>query len=509
MQGAVNRKLADERRVKVLYDLEILDTDAERQFDEIAELASIICGTPIALVSLIEYDRQWFKSRVGINVHETPRDVSFCDFAIRSNDVMVVPDASKDARFCENPLVTGDLHVRFYAGAPLTSHEGVNIGTLCVIDRVPREMTEDQSRALAILSRQVMARFEMGRLNASITEAHAQFAATVALAQESEHLLTQSLGVMNEGFVVQDVNGAILLCNDRACDILGLSRDQLCQRASIDPRWRCIREDGSPFPGEEHPAMIAIRNRVDVKDTVMGVHHADGRLVWININVSLMRSRRDNRLKGVLCTFTDITQRCKVEADVRKQVAELQATKAQLERQRRELEDANQRLQSLAASDGLTGLLNQRMFQQVLELGPARGGQLSLLLIDVDEFKEYNDSFGHVAGDDLLRQLAGLLSDTIRDHDQVFRCGGDEFAVVMPIGIDTAMQVAKRIVDNVRKANWEHRPVTVSIGVAWASELNYSDSKLAQRADAALYQTKARGRDGYCRFVEPGVVIED
>ena len=77
------------------------------------------------------------------------------------------------------------------------------------------------------------------------------------------------------------------------------------------------------------------------------------------------------------------------------------------------------------------------------------------------------------------------------------------------IGIDTAMQVAKRIVDNVRKANWEHRPVTVSIGVAWASELNYSDSKLAQRADAALYQTKARGRDGYCRFVEPGVVIED
>ena len=151
-------------RLATLRAYEILDTEPEEEFDELAWLASQVCQTPIALVSLVDEDRQWFKARVGLEAFETPRRISFCGHAILGSDTLVVPNALEDPRFCGNPLVENDPRIRFYAGAPLRAPDGQKLGTLCVIDRVPRQLSESQLEGLERLSRQVMHQFELRQL---------------------------------------------------------------------------------------------------------------------------------------------------------------------------------------------------------------------------------------------------------------------------------------------------------------------------------------------------------
>jgi len=150
-------------RLRALRSYKILDTQPEKLFDELTQLAALICGVPISLISLLDTDRQWFKSRFGLDVKETPRAQAFCTHAIMQPEMFVVPDAAKDERFAQNPLVTGDLHIRFYAGTPLATRDGHLLGTLCVIDHQPHTLTDAQTKALEILSRLVVANFELRR----------------------------------------------------------------------------------------------------------------------------------------------------------------------------------------------------------------------------------------------------------------------------------------------------------------------------------------------------------
>ena len=159
-------------RLHELQSYDILDTLPERVYDDIARLASYICGTPIALVSLIDRERQWFKARVGLDATETPREVAFCAHAILQPDrPLIVPDSSLDARFADNPLVTGAPHVGFYAGAPLVTPDGFPLGTLCVIDHEPRTLTTQQTDALTTLARQVVEQFVLRRNLKSLEDA--------------------------------------------------------------------------------------------------------------------------------------------------------------------------------------------------------------------------------------------------------------------------------------------------------------------------------------------------
>jgi GAF domain-containing protein len=150
-------------RVAALHNYAILDSEPEQAFDDLVLLASFICKTPIALISLVDEDRQWFKSKVGVSISETSREIAFCATAIQQPDVFVVPDTLNDERFRNNPLVVSEPKVRFYAGAPLIDGEGNALGTICVIDRIPREFGPDQQAALKALSRLVLAQLEFRR----------------------------------------------------------------------------------------------------------------------------------------------------------------------------------------------------------------------------------------------------------------------------------------------------------------------------------------------------------
>ncbi len=158
MRSVLSESSEESRRLRALKATNLLDTSAEARFDRITRMAQNAFGTKIALVSLIDADRQWFKSNIGLDATETSRDVAFCDHAIRTpNNITVILDASKDSRFSENPLVTGDPNISFYAGAPLVTDDGHALGTLCVIDTEPRsEFRPEQAQLLSDLAETVM-----------------------------------------------------------------------------------------------------------------------------------------------------------------------------------------------------------------------------------------------------------------------------------------------------------------------------------------------------------------
>ena len=179
------------KRLKVLWQYEVLDTVPEEVFDDLTELAARICEAPIAMISLVDEDRQWFKSKLGITLSETSRDISFCAYAITQPGLFIVPDAAVDRRFANHPFVIAEPRIRFYAGAPLITPDGHALGTLCVLDKVPRDLTHDQRQALRILAHHVVSQLELrrhsrelrksrtqaGRLQRDLDKARAQLAA--------------------------------------------------------------------------------------------------------------------------------------------------------------------------------------------------------------------------------------------------------------------------------------------------------------------------------------------
>lgn len=162
----------EKKRLKILWQYEVLDTVPEEIFDDLTELAARICDAPIALISLVDENRQWFKAKVGVSVKETSRDISFCAHALMQQGLFIVPDATKDERFARNPLVTSEPRIRFYAGAPLITPDGHALGTLCVIDKVSRELRPEQQQALTVLSRLVMTQLELRRHARELASAH-------------------------------------------------------------------------------------------------------------------------------------------------------------------------------------------------------------------------------------------------------------------------------------------------------------------------------------------------
>ncbi|MBD2770081.1 GAF domain-containing DNA-binding protein [Hymenobacter sp. BT664] len=192
----------EEERLEVLQSYNILDTDPEQVFNDLAQLAAIVCDTPMALLCLVDGERQWFKAQVGLEVTQGSREYAFCQYAMQAPDVYEVADATVDARFAEHPLVTGDSNIRFYAGAPLVAHEGKPLGVLCALDTVPRELTTDQREALRILARQVMAHLELRRTRLQLEDERQKLNGILRMANNSGEALYNTS--RKEIFVKQD-----------------------------------------------------------------------------------------------------------------------------------------------------------------------------------------------------------------------------------------------------------------------------------------------------------------
>jgi PAS domain S-box-containing protein len=227
-----------------------MNTPPETALDDLTLLAAHICATPIAMITLVDAERQWFKSRVGIAVVETPRLVAFCAHTITQRDLFVVPDACADARFASNPLVTAEPHIRFYAGAPLITHDGHALGTICVIDHVPRELTPDQQLALRVLARHVATQCDLRRAIGELKAARDQLERDVAERTKqlsaSETRLRTIIESEPECVKLLAADGTLLEMNPAGLEMLGA--------ASVEQvRGQCVLN----LISEEHRAAFA------------------------------------------------------------------------------------------------------------------------------------------------------------------------------------------------------------------------------------------------------------
>ena len=450
-------------RLACLRALAVLDSAAEPEFDALVAVASSVCGTPISLVSLVDADRQWFKARHGLDgVAQTPRDQAFCAHAILQDEILVVPDASADERFKGNPLVTADHGIRFYAGAPLRMSGGEMVGSLCVIDRQPRQLDAKQLDILRQLA-QAAARALEGRQAAHLLARHTilldttlDAIADAVLTFDAAHLLTW----MNPA--------AEALLGRGAAEVTGWPVDRLLplQGPGLSEGWGpLLRATG---------AGQAVTLPADAE-----LHRPGAPAAALAGTVSPLRSAADDahtRPEGIVVVLRD-------ESAARQ---------------------ASREIQHRATHDTLTGLVNraefERRLQQRLAIASTGTAEDCAVFIDLDHFKMVNDSCGHAAGDRLLQQVAAMLRDCVRASDTVARMGGDEFAILlcqcpMPVALRLGEQFCQRLEAFRFQADGQRMQIGASIGIAPVGDTLDTVAAVMQAADECCYVAKHGGRN--------------
>jgi len=608
--------MTEEERLAALIELDLLDTPQEQEYDDLVRLASALCGTPISLVSLVDENRQWFKAVHGLAARETHRNVSFCAYAILQTDLFVIEDATKDARFVDNSLVTGDPHIRFYAGVPLEAPGGAAIGTLCVIDTIPRQLNSSQREALSILGAQVKARMELrlkqklllqkqqelewslgeNRQLCSTLKAtndlfrsfmdHGPFASYIKnadgdmlfynryLAEKNgvseqawlglkDHEIwpdtvaakfrKDDLKVLEGGVPVEDddvsptPDGSLVFwkslkfpCTDAdgACQIAGISIDvtrDVMREADLEnalrekdllttqleasqhmfrsfmensPNHAWVKDDQvhfvfynrevSKFFGVSPTEWLGCSVYDIVPYSEANAYLAQDRQVLAggqNLETVDEIADKDgalHQLRSIKFSYKDLhgrTMLAKISQDITEQL-----------RQAESLAQANAQLELVATTDFLTGLYTRRFFSTRAEVEfsdwKRHSSPLSLVIMDVDNFKQRNDSYGHAAGDEALTLIGRNLKRCIRSSDTAARMGGEEFAMLLPHTDATgAMELAKRFQQMLGEDDCSPLPLTVSIGVATVVDGDRNWESLLSHADEAMYAAKRTGKD--------------
>lgn len=442
----------EDARLAALHEFEVLHPLADTDLDEVVGLASRLFDVPIVLVSLVDRTEQVFAARVGIDVCSTSRDVSFCAHALGADDILVVPDATLDPRFSGNPLVVGDPGIRFYAGAPLRSGSGHVLGTLCIIDRKPRNGLSGRDRkSLKDLASLVLDRLEHQRLKVARSAGQSRFQNIAATSPDA--------------IVCADRDGRITFWNGTAERLFGYSAFEATGRhldiILPEPMQAALHAGMRRVASGGVPGLVGTTIELDAQ-------HKNGGVLPIELSLSMWSEGGATSFGAVM---RDITER-------------------------RSSED---RLFHLAHYDTLTELPNRAVVFRRTSDALARGEPLHLLLIDLDGFKGVNDTIGHHAGDTLLKEVASRLLNCARDVDTVARWSGDEFAVLIPADPargDPALVADCMIAALSSPFRIDGQPIQIgaSVGIASVPEHAGTAEELFSNADLAMYQAKREGR---------------
>ena len=446
--------LEEDDRLAALEEYGISSDSMGAELDRIIDLASNLFDVPTVLVSLVERDRQIFPARLGLDVCQTDRSVSFCAHALKQQNVLIVLDATLDPRFFDNPLVTGGPKIRFYAGAPLISPSGFGLGSLCIIDTKPHNgFSESDERNLKDLAALVLDRMEFRRLN---------------IAQRASQMRFEQIADTSpDGIICTDENGAISFWNRAAVDLFGYTSDEMIEMPI---------ETVLPYPMRHRRAEDRGEDNETPKE-------------WIGKTVELKAKRKDGSeflTELSLSTWHDgkIVSYGAIVRDIT---------------ERRSHED---RLFRLAHLDSLTNLPNRMVLRNRIAQAAETGAPMSVVVLDLDGFKNVNDTLGHSAGDALLKQVAERLLACVRPIDTVARMGGDEFALLLPEIEGAAGTVADAAISALSEPfSLEGEPAYVGASAGVASwPLNSANVKeLLSNADLALYLAKAEGK--HCRRI--------
>ncbi|MEG4074565.1 diguanylate cyclase [Microcoleus sp. Pol14C2] len=436
-----------------------------------------------AVIEMVEGDEMVYRAATGIASAYVGLRIkvgtSLSGKCIATGQIMLCEDSETDARVdraaCER------IGLRSMVVVPLF-YQDDRVGVLKVLSAKPSAFTEPDIQTLQLMA---------GFLASSLHLASEFDAKNILLSQlqESEERYRSVITSMTEGVVLQLANGQITACNASAERILGLTPEQMMGRTSVDLDWRIVREDGQPFPGQQHPAILTLRTGQGRSNVVMGIHKSDKTLTWISINSQPLFHLNQSKPYAVLTTFADITEHKRGE--------EMLRHRAEQER-------------LIATTDGLTQVANRRCFDERLQSEWHRlmqgKQQLSLIMLDVDYFKRYNDCYGHQAGDTCLVQVAKAGAAAVKRSTDLFvRYGGEEFAAILPsTDAAGAVAVAESMRQAIRDLGIPHEQsevssiVTVSMGIATViPTAEISPDELVAVADRALYDAKRQGRDRY------------
>ncbi|MBW4542655.1 MAG: PAS domain S-box protein [Myxacorys chilensis ATA2-1-KO14] len=462
----------EDQRIAKLLSYGILDTESEPAYDDLAILASYICKTPIALVSLVDAKRQWFKSTVGLDAVETHRDLAFCAHAILQPEVLVVPDAREDDRFVNNPLVTGEPYIRFYAGVPLITTDGFALGTLCVIDTQPRTLDSEQINAIAALGRQVISQIELRMSHQKLTQEileheriEAERQQVEANLQKERERLKAILDNLTDGIVACDETGHLMLFNHATQVFHGLPDSPLPPDEWAAHFDLYLADGKTPMPVEDIPLFRAFRGEIvhEAEMVIAPVKH--GRTRTLLASGQAFFDAAGKKL-GAVVAMHDISDRKQAEAERDRMETALRQSEARFQRLAQNLPGTI--FQFRMATDGTARLPYINAFcKDLYEVEPEAAQQNVNLILDC----VHPDDFGS------FYTSIQVSWQTLEPWDWVGR-------FIMPSG-------------QVKWLHWISRPERQADGsTLWDGlQLDVSDRKQAETAlQTALQETEYQSR---------------